>query len=95
MDALGGAGVSTKEGEHKNFSLLHQRSFYDLYDVMQAKPGKDGKTYWRNLGVAFEKNGRISSIKLECLPLPNTEGEVFLQVFEQKPKSLMALKKLN
>tara|TARA_B100000287_G_scaffold403195_1_gene424800 strand:- start:14514 stop:14738 length:225 start_codon:yes stop_codon:yes gene_type:complete len=57
-----------------------------IYDVMQAKPGKEGKTYWRNLGVAFEKNGRISSIKLECLPLPNTEGEVFLQIFEQKPK---------
>tara|TARA_A100000171_G_C2095956_1_gene127079 strand:+ start:533 stop:727 length:195 start_codon:yes stop_codon:yes gene_type:complete len=57
-----------------------------IFDVMQPKQGKEGKTYWHKVGIAFEKNGRISSVKLESLPLPNEKGEVFVQIFEQSSK---------
>lgn len=61
-----------------------------IFDVVQgSKYEKDGeeKTRWRNLGVAFEKEGKISSLKLEALPLPDKNGEVWLNIFEQKPKN--------
>jgi len=51
------------------------------YNVSQAREGKEGKTYWMKLGYAFEKEGKISSIKLDALPLPNEKGEVWLNLF--------------
>ncbi len=45
-----------------------------IHDVVQgSKYEKDGeeKTRWRNLGVAFEKEGKITSVKLEALPIPD------------------------
>jgi hypothetical protein len=49
---------------------------------VQAKeiPGRD-KPIWMKHGVAFEGPKGIS-IKLESLPLPNKEGEVWLKLFE-------------
>ena len=60
-----------------------------IHDVVQgSKYEKDGeeKTRWRNLGVAFEKEGKITSIKLEALPIPDKNGEVWLNIFPQKDK---------
>ncbi len=51
------------------------------YNVSQAREGKEGKTYWMKLGYAFEKDGKVSSIKLDALPLPNEKGEVWLNLF--------------
>ena len=59
------------------------------FDVVQGtKYIKDGeeKTRWLKLGVAFEKDGKITSVKLEALPIPNKDGEIWLNIFEQKPK---------
>ena len=42
------------------------------------------KTRWQRLGVAFEKEGRITSVKLEALPIPNKEGEIWLNIFPKK-----------
>jgi len=58
-----------------------------MYDVVQAKkiPNSD-KTKWINLGVAFEKEGRISSVKLDALPIPDEKGEIWLRLFEKKEK---------
>jgi hypothetical protein len=52
------------------------------YNVSQAKqiPNRD-KPVWLKHGVAFERDGKIR-IKLESLPIPNQEGEIWLALFE-------------
>ena len=57
------------------------------YDVVQGKqkPNMD-KTQWIKVGKAFEKEGVISSMVLDVLPIPNDQGEIWLRVFESKPK---------
>jgi len=56
------------------------------FSVVQAKevPGRE-KPVWLRHGVAFEKDGKIS-VKLETLPLPNKEGEVWLKLFDDEKK---------
>ena len=56
------------------------------FSVVQAKevPGRD-KPVWLRHGIAFEGEKGIS-IKLEGLPLPNKEGEVWLKLFEADDK---------
>jgi len=53
------------------------------YRVVQAKeiPGRD-KPLWLRLGTAFEKDGKPLSIKLDVLPMPNKDGDVWLRLFE-------------
>ena len=47
------------------------------YDLVTPREGKDGKTYWTKVGVAFpNRNGDGFSLSLEAYPLPNKEGEV-------------------
>ena len=58
------------------------------YDVVAGRKviGQDKKR-WTNVGVAFEgDDGKITGIKLNALPLQNENGEVWLSLFEQKPK---------
>ena len=52
------------------------------FSVVQAKEvkGRD-KPVWRRHGIAFSGEKGIS-IKLESLPLPNAQGEVWLRLFE-------------
>ena len=52
------------------------------FSVVQAKevPGRD-KPVWLRHGIAFANDKGIS-IKLEGLPLPNKDGEVWLKLFE-------------
>ena len=52
------------------------------FSVVQAKevPGRE-KPIWMKHGVAFEGPKGLS-IKLESLPLPNKDGEVWLKLFE-------------
>ena len=52
------------------------------FSVVQAKevPGRD-KPVWLRHGIAFQNDKGIS-IKLEGLPRPNKEGEVWLKLFE-------------
>ena len=58
------------------------------YDVVQSQGTyqKDGveKTRWMTIGVMLEKMDGKRSIKLNALPLPNKDGDVWLQCFEQK-----------
>jgi len=55
------------------------------FSVVQAKevPGRD-KPVWLRHGIAFqsENGSKGVSIKLESLPLPNKDGEVWLKLFE-------------
>ncbi len=52
------------------------------FSVVQAKEvqGRD-KPVWLRHGIAFAGDKGIS-IKLESLPLPNPDGEVWLRLFE-------------
>lgn len=52
------------------------------YDILSGRTDKDGKKRWTKIGVMFpSKQGEGFSIKLEALPLPNAEGEVWLGAF--------------
>ncbi|EIM25726.1 hypothetical protein [Microvirga lotononidis] len=52
------------------------------YDLLTSKTDKDGKKRWTKVGVMFpSKQGEGFSIKLEALPLPNAEGEVWISAF--------------
>ena len=48
-----------------------------LFDVVQPKEtdklddSGNPITRWQNLGIAFYKEGKITGIKLEALPLPD------------------------
>ena len=55
-------------------------------DVMQAKEvsGRE-KPVWLRIGKAFEREGRWS-LKLDVLPLPNGDGDIWLRLFEEKPR---------
>ena len=58
------------------------------YLVMQSQ-GKftvngEEKTRWMSLGIMLEKADGKRSIKLNALPLPNKDGEIWLQCFEPK-----------
>ena len=52
------------------------------YNLSQAKeiPGRD-KPYWVKVGIGLEKEGKIR-IKLDVLPIPNKDGEIWLNLFE-------------
>ena len=55
-------------------------------DVMQAKEvsGRE-KPVWLRIGKAFEKEGKWS-LKIDVLPLPNRDGDIWLRLFEEKPR---------
>ena len=57
-----------------------------IMEIKQPREGKEGKTYWQKLGVKFVSDDGKESIKLDALPLPNERGEVWLNVFEQRPR---------
>lgn len=51
----------------------------DLWDVLQYKTDRKGRTNWLNIGRAWAKpdNDRIT-VKLFALPLPNQDGDVLV-----------------
>ncbi len=52
------------------------------YDLCTGREDKDGKTRWTKIGVMFPaKSGEGFAIKLEALPLPNKDGEVWVKAF--------------
>ena len=58
----------------------------DIFNVVTPRKNKNtDKTYWHKIGIAF-KNSKGMSIKLESLPLPDENGEVWLNLFPQEMK---------
>jgi len=52
------------------------------YDICTGREDRDGKTRWTKIGVMFPaKSGEGFAIKLEALPLPNKDGEVWVKAF--------------
>lgn len=54
-----------------------------MKDVIVARKGKDGKTYWRTIGVGFVNDNNIR-INLDALPLPDEDGKCSLFLKERK-----------
>jgi hypothetical protein len=58
------------------------------FDVLSPRPGKDGKTYWLKVGAQFQsKDGAGWTIKLDALPLPDKEGNIWLSCKEPRERS--------
>ena len=58
----------------------------DRFNVVTPRKNKNtDKTYWHKIGIAFN-NSNGMSIKLESLPLPDDNGEVWLNLFPQEIK---------
>jgi hypothetical protein len=55
------------------------------FDVVTAHSYGDGKTMWHKIGVAFPGRGKSEmNIKLHSLPIPNDDGEIWLNLFESE-----------
>jgi len=68
----------------------------ETLDLVQAKKyfDKEGmeKTQWIKVGKMFTKMGVPSSVKLDCYPIPDEKGEVWVKIF---PKDYKAVDKEN
>ena len=51
--------------------------------VVPRKNKNTNKTYWHRIGIAFQKDKGMS-VKLESLPLPDENGEVWINLFPQE-----------
>ena len=83
---LGGPPIAYRMGVSQNILEFSSKQTekevkMKIFDVVQPKETdkldeQTGKpiTRWQNLGIAFEKEGRITGIKLEALPLPDNKG---------------------
>lgn len=59
----------------------------DRYDICTGRDDRDGKTRWTKIGVMFPaKSGDGFAIKLDALPLPNKDGDVWIKAFVPTPR---------
>lgn len=57
------------------------------YDICTGREDRDGKTRWTKIGVMFPaKSGDGFAVKLDALPLPNKDGDVWLKAFVPREK---------
>jgi hypothetical protein len=55
--------------------------------IATPRAGKDGKTYWTNIGTAwFNDRGSIQLV-FDALPIPDSEGRVVANLFEPKERA--------
>lgn len=52
------------------------------YNLVQPKT-REEKTHWNKIGIA-QKSDRNFWVKLDVLPIPDKNGEVWLNLFERK-----------
>ncbi len=58
------------------------------YDLLTARPGKDGKTYWTKLGSMWPLENGGFSLNFDALPIAQTQkdGTVATRVFAFEPR---------
>jgi len=56
------------------------------YNIFSAIETNSGGTAWHKVGVAFQNKGKGMTLAFNSLPLPNKEGKVLCQVFEDEPR---------
>jgi hypothetical protein len=55
--------------------------------IATPRKGKDGKTFWTNIGTAwFNDNGGIQLV-FDALPIPDGEGRVVANLFEPRERT--------
>lgn len=59
-----------------------------MYRVVQGQKRRNDpeKKDWVRLGIAFSDSNGMR-VKLNALPLPDENGEIWLNLFEDEPKS--------
>lgn len=59
----------------------------DRYDAVTVRKDKDGKSRYTSVGVMFRrKEGDGYTLKLNALPLPNEQGEVWISMYPPREK---------
>ena len=60
----------------------------NMYRVVQGQKRRNDpeKKDWVRLGIAFSDSNGMR-VKLNALPLPDENGEIWLNLFEDEPKS--------
>lgn len=59
----------------------------DIWDVLNYKTDKRGRTNWIKIGRAWAKPETDNiTLKLYALPIPNSDGEVILNLIYQDNK---------
>jgi hypothetical protein len=61
----------------------------DRYDLLTARKGRDGRSFFTKVGVMFaNRNGDGFSLSFEALPLPslNDKGELETRVLAMVPR---------
>lgn len=53
------------------------------YDICTPRKGRDDKTFWTRIGVAWEGDKGIQLV-FEALPLPDAEGRCVANLFEPR-----------
>jgi hypothetical protein len=51
------------------------------FDICTGRPGRDGKTFWTKIGFMTSNDKEGFSIKLDALPLPDKDGNVWINAF--------------
>lgn len=55
------------------------------YDVCAPRKKRDGGTFWKNIGTAWENDKGIQ-IVFDALPLPDNEGRCVVNLFEPRKR---------
>ena len=59
----------------------------ETMDVKTPRLDNNGKTWWRQVGVAFKAEGKPTRILLDAIPLPDRKtGDVVLILTERTKK---------
>ena len=59
----------------------------ETLDVKTPRTDNNGKTWWRQVGVAFKAEGKPTRILLDAIPLPDRKtGDVVLILTERTKK---------
>jgi hypothetical protein len=59
----------------------------ETLDVKTPRVDNNGKTWWRQVGVAFQNEGKPIRILLDAIPLPDRKtGDVVLILTERNKK---------
>jgi len=59
----------------------------ETLDVKTPRLDNNGKTWWRQVGVAFKAEGKPTRILLDAIPLPDRKtGDVVLILTERTKK---------
>lgn len=56
------------------------------YDLLSPRKGKDDKTNWHRVGVAFPRDKGGFQLLFDSLPIADNEGRVTLMMWEAKPR---------